>query len=75
MRRLVPFFALLVVAATTACSSGDGDGPLVIYSGRSEDLVQPLIDQFSERTGIDVEVRYGDSTELAATLAPGGWVN
>ena len=67
--------ALLVAGALvlTACGSGSGEAEsLIIYSGRSEELVQPLLEEFTEATEIEVEVRYAGSTELAATLLAEG---
>src|ERR671917_246833 len=49
-----------------------GEDSLVVYSGRSEELVGPVFEQFEERSGIDVQVRYGETAELAATILEEG---
>lgn len=48
--------------------TGQTEETLVVYSGRNEKLVGELIEQFETDSGIDVEVRYGDTAELAATI-------
>jgi len=70
MRRLVLVVVAIAVAGT-ACSSGSGES-LTLYSGRSEDLVQPVIDAFTAETGIGVTVKYADSANLAATILEEG---
>jgi len=47
-------------------------GSITIYSGRSEKLVAPIIQQFSDATGIEVSVKYGKTAPLAATLLEEG---
>lgn len=45
---------------------------LTIYSGRSEELVGPVIERFEQDTGIAVEVVYGDTTTLALQILEEG---
>ncbi|MCH7485167.1 MAG: iron ABC transporter substrate-binding protein [Chloroflexi bacterium] len=71
IRFILPFLALLSLLAVAACG-GDDEETLTIYSGRSESLVQPILDQFGEESGIKVRVRYGDTAELAATILEEG---
>jgi iron(III) transport system substrate-binding protein len=71
-RALVIILAGLVAGACGGNSGSGSDGKLTIYSGREEELVGPLFDRFEEESGVDVEVRYGDSAELAATIAEEG---
>jgi iron(III) transport system substrate-binding protein len=74
--------ALTLALGLAACGSDDeggsdgassGDGQtLTIYSGRQERLIGPLVERFERETGIETEVRYGQSAELAATIGEEG---
>lgn len=53
-------------------SEAEGEGTVTVYSGRDEEFVGALFDQFEADTGIALDVRYGDSAELAATILEEG---
>jgi iron(III) transport system substrate-binding protein len=65
-----PSAAPQIVEATVEAPAGPG--ALVVYSGRSDALVGPIIEQFAAATGVDVEVRYGSTAEIAATILEEG---
>ncbi len=48
------------------------DVTLTVYSGRNEELVGDILNAFTDATGIGIEVRYGDTAELAATILEEG---
>ncbi len=72
------FVALLLVFGQCSQQSGDTSqsdsdtGSLVIYSGRSKGLVEPLVTSFSESTGINVDVKYGGTSQLAIAILEEG---
>jgi iron(III) transport system substrate-binding protein len=74
-RRILLGLPLLAAlgAISFACGDDDAGGQsITVYSGRSEELIGPVVDRFREETGINIEVRYGDTPELAATILEEG---
>lgn len=58
-------------AVGTPSAPAAAAGKLVIYSGRNEKLIGDLIKTF-EATGVDVDVRYAGTSELAAQILEEG---
>jgi iron(III) transport system substrate-binding protein len=71
-RLLLAAVAVLAAAAVAAGCGGGSSGRLVVYSGRTQELVGPLLERFSEETGIAITVQYGDSADLALQIAAEG---
>lgn len=65
---------VLLLGVVGCGGDGGGSGPadLTVYSGRAESLVAELIKDFEESSGLDVEVRYAETPELAAQLLEEG---
>jgi iron(III) transport system substrate-binding protein len=59
--------ALAAAGPLAACSSG-GDDRLVVYSGRTSNLIGPLLEDFADESGISIDVRYDESANLALLI-------
>ncbi|HEX2766578.1 MAG TPA: iron ABC transporter substrate-binding protein [Candidatus Limnocylindria bacterium] len=59
-------------AGSDSSPSADAGGTLTVYSGRNEELVGPILERFTEATGIEVEPRYGDTAEMANLILTEG---
>ncbi len=54
---------------TAGVSSGEVAGTLVVYSGRSEPLIQPVLDAFrAQYPGVEILLKSGSNSELANAL-------
>ena len=81
-----PFAWVVLMTLTIGCSRNDAAGQdeesnasrrapaqrLVVYSGRTEGLIDPLFRRFEAQTGIPVQVRYGETASLAAAILEEG---
>ena len=64
---------VLVVLATGLSAACGGDGnSLTIYSGREKNLLDPIVEQFQDASGVEVGVKYGTNAGLVATIREEG---
>lgn len=71
--RLTLSIALLAgVTATFAPVKAQEAESLTVYSGRAESLMKPIFDRFVEETGVQLNVRYGSTSEMAAAILEEG---
>jgi iron(III) transport system substrate-binding protein len=68
-RALTALIAMVLMLALGGCSRKH---ELVIYSGRTQELIRPLLDQFTRQTGIPIAVSYGQTPDLALKLVEEG---
>ena len=70
----LPFTLCLVLVlgvGGAACSADEGPR-LVVYNAQHEQLLEEIAPAFEEETGIEVELRHGSDSELAAQLVQEG---
>lgn len=80
MQRLIMLLAgiaiITAIAMATQQSPSRADasagGPLVVYSGRSESMVGPLLKRFQDETGIELSVRYNGTAQIATQVLAEG---
>jgi iron(III) transport system substrate-binding protein len=63
------FLLLAWLLAPTHVSAGDN---LVVYSGRAERMIKPVLDAFTDKTGIKVDMLLSNTTELVNKLKAEG---
>ncbi len=71
MSRVAAGVAVLVLAAVAVVVLGRGTGgeEIVIYSGRREQFVTPVLEDFERQTGIRVRLLSGSATSFAHRIA------
>jgi len=68
---LLIVFAALGTLAAAGCGSGETT-TLVVYSGRTQSLVQPLLETYARESGVGIRVKYLDTASVAARLLEEG---
>ena len=75
---LLVFAAIFVAGCgfSTEDSGGGSDEPetegITLYSGRIPAAIGPAVDMYEAKEGLDVQVRFADTADLAATLVEEG---
>ncbi len=72
MRRMIVLPVVLTALLLSVMPALAQDEVLTIYSGRNESLIGPLLESFSDISGIEIAVLYGGSATLAAQMIEEG---
>ncbi len=77
-RRLHPCFLVVWFSLALGCLTGMAPPPsaaaekLTVYSGRAERLIKPVLDAFTEKTGVHIDLLSSGTTELLNRLKAEG---
>ncbi len=70
MKRLIPFLTAVALVLTPLLATASGE--VNLYSARKEQLIKPLLDKFTEETGISVNLVTGKADALLKRLETEG---
>lgn len=70
--RILILAILLTLLVPTLALHAQGSERLTVYSGRNEELIGPILQRFTEATGIQVDVIYGDTAAIANQILEEG---
>ncbi|MDP2662685.1 MAG: extracellular solute-binding protein, partial [Dehalococcoidia bacterium] len=62
----------LTAPPKTTAAPVQAGGIITVYSGRTKELVGPLLDRVAKELGVEARVRYGDTAQLAAAILEEG---
>ena len=71
-RRALTAVTALVLSAGLLAGCGEDEDKLVIYNAQHEELIDEVVEAFTDETGIEVEMRNGSDLELANQLVEEG---
>ena len=72
LQSLAAIAALMILGSGTPTVMAGDPGEVNLYSARKEDLIKPLLDRFTEETGIQVNLVTGNADALLARLKSEG---
>lgn len=72
MRKIFVLLALLALTIAPSFAQESAAETLTVYSGRNEQLIAPLLAQFTAETGVQVQVVYGDTAAIANQILEEG---
>ncbi|MBI5379834.1 MAG: extracellular solute-binding protein [Nitrospirae bacterium] len=68
----VEMLALGLVVGALGLAEAAGGEDVVVYSGRAEKLIQPVLDAYTAKTGVKVRLLTGGATEMLNRIAAEG---
>jgi iron(III) transport system substrate-binding protein len=72
MRLRIYWLVLVALLSASVMPALAQEAVLTVYSGRSESLIGPILEQFTADTGIAVQVVYGDTAAVANQILEEG---